>query len=67
MANKDAMIAECHIGFEKLLKDIVSFSAKKDAELTDNAGISLYSKSPNNKSRLGGTTKDEANNVVSKL
>ena len=29
MFEKDKMIAECHIGFEKLLKHILSFSAKK--------------------------------------
>ena len=31
------MIAECHVGFEKLLGHIVSFSAKKDEQMIDNA------------------------------
>ena len=44
------MVAECNIGFEKLLKHILSFSAKKDEQMIDHAQISLISKvNPNSK------------------
>ena len=49
MFETDQMIAECHISFEKLLKHILSFSAKKDEQMIDHAQISVYSKVTSNK------------------
>ena len=44
MFSQDTMIGECHIDFEKLLSNIVSFSAKKEEQMIDNAMDSMLKK-----------------------
>ena len=36
MEKDEALVAECYISFEKLLNNIVAFSARKDLNMLDN-------------------------------